>query len=85
MSASRDYIVEGYLTISVYKKIRATSRKAAIKKARDLATPSLCHQCDGAGTDDPCAWELNGFDDPPDDCVTAVDGKPVNEKLGGAQ
>ena len=71
--AEREYVVSGYLTISVVKTIRAKNERQARKKAASLAAPSLCHQCSSAGEEDEGAWELNGFDDPPDDCVRDVE------------
>jgi hypothetical protein len=73
----RDYTVNGYLTISVVKTVQASSREEAIEKAQQLSEPSLCWQCDSAGKDNPDSWELNGFDEPPDDCVLVVDGEDV--------
>lgn len=67
------YHVAGYLTISVFKVVEASSEKEAREKAENLSCPSLCHQCDGAGDDDPDAWTLNGFDDPPEDAVKDVE------------
>lgn len=66
------YVVSGYLTISVVKTVRASSRDEARKIAECLAAPSLCHQCSSAGEHDDGVWELNGFDDPPDDAVQCV-------------
>jgi hypothetical protein len=71
--ADRAYVVSGYLTISVVKTIRAKDKRAARKKAESLAVPSLCYQCSSAGEDEDDTWELNGFDDPPNDCVRNVD------------
>lgn len=67
------YRVSGYLTISVTKVVEAESEEQAKQKALELCCPSLCHQCDGAGDDDPDAWTLNGFDDPPEDAVNHVE------------
>lgn len=69
----KTYLVSGYLTISVFKEIRATSIEEARKKAEVLSTPGLCYHCDKAGEGDDDTWELNGFDDPPDDCVKYVE------------
>jgi len=73
------YIVSGYLTISVSKEIEAKSAKDAKRKAEELACPSLCHQCCQAGDDDHDAWPLNGFDDPPLDCVRNVERLKAGE------
>jgi hypothetical protein len=70
---SNTYYVSGYLTISVFKEIQAKNEKEARKKAEELCAPGLCHQCAGAGSEDPGQWELNDFDDPPDDAVQCVE------------
>lgn len=67
------YLVSGYLTISVSKLIQAKSKAEARRRAGELSAPSLCHQCSCAGKDDEQAWELNGFDDPPEDAVREVE------------
>ena len=64
------YLVSGYLTISVRKVIEAYDEDAARAAAEDLAAPSLCHQCSSAGGDG--EWELNDFDDPPEDCIQDI-------------
>jgi hypothetical protein len=71
--AEREYIVSGYLTIGVSKIIRARSKKHARELAQDLNSPRLCYQCASAGEEDDDCWELNGFDEPPDDCVRDVE------------
>ena len=68
----RTYQVYGYLTISVAKTIQAKSKADAKRKAEFLQAPSLCHQCSDAGVGREDVWELNGFDDPPEDCVKEV-------------
>ena len=68
----KKYLVSGYLTISVFKVIEADSPEDAKAKAEDLACPSLCHQCDGAGENDKSSWTLNGFDGPPEGAVRYV-------------
>jgi hypothetical protein len=68
---TKTYIVSGYLTIGVVKEIEASSESEARTKAGALGVPGLCHQCSGAGGTG--EWELNGFDDPPDDCVQHVE------------
>lgn len=65
--------VSGYLTISVVKTVTARNAAHARKIAQGLAAPSLCWQCESAGESDPEAWELNGFDDPPDDAVRHIE------------
>ena len=67
----KTYLVSGYLTISVTAEIKARSTKEARELAGDLSAPSLCHQCDGAGGEG--CWQLNGFDDPPDDAVQDIE------------
>lgn len=67
-----EFIVHGYLTISVVKNITARNKKEAHQKAEDLSPPGLCHQCSSAGEHDDGTWELNGFDDPPDDTVREI-------------
>ena len=69
--SKRKFRIYGYLTISVTAEIEAPNRSQAKILARDLAPPTLCHQCDGAGGDG--CWTLNGFDDPPDDAVQDVE------------
>jgi hypothetical protein len=71
--AERVYRVYGYLTISVVKDIKATSEDDARKKAEDLSAPSLCWQCSSAGEGQSDVWELNEFDEVPDDCVKDVE------------
>lgn len=71
--AEREYVVSGYLTISVTKTLRARSKAHARKLAEELRAPGLCYQCSSAGEDSSDEWELNGFDDPPDDCVQDVE------------
>lgn len=66
------YRVSGYLTISVTKDIEADSEDGARALAQALQAPSLCHQCSDSGSDDADSWELNGFDDPPEDSVNDV-------------
>lgn len=67
------YLVSGYLTISVFKVVEAESEAAARRYAEEsLSPPSLCHQCSSAG-DGEGTWELNGFDDPPEDVVQSVE------------
>jgi hypothetical protein len=71
------YIVSGYLTISAVVDIEAESPEEALQKAEELTTPSLCHQCASAGGDEG-TWQLNEFDDPPNDAVKHImdeDGK----------
>ena len=68
----KTYTVYGYLTISVAKTIQAASKSAARKQAEDLQSPSLCHQCADAGSGKEGVWELNGFDDPPVDCIKDI-------------
>lgn len=66
------YNISGYLTISAFAVVEADSEEEARAKAEQLATPSLCHQCaDAGGGDD--TWQLNGFDDPPEDAVQYVE------------
>lgn len=77
MTADREFTISGYLTISVVKTVAASSRREALRKARELAVPSLCHRCSHAGDRSSETWELNGFDDPPADCVRYIDGKAV--------
>lgn len=67
------YVVSGYLTISVSKRLQAKSKAEARRLAEDLSAPSLCHQCSCAGQDDEQVWQLNGFDDPPEDAVQEVE------------
>lgn len=69
----RTYLVSGYLTISVTAEIKAHSKKEARECAADLSVPSLCHQCARAGNSDDGCWELNGFDDPPEDAVQDIE------------
>ena len=66
------YIVDGYLTISVTAEINAENNKEARKKAKNLTPPNLCHQCDGGGDNNAGEWTLNGWDEPPDDCIHDV-------------
>lgn len=67
----KTYYVSGYLTISVTAEIQARNKKEAREKAGDLSAPGLCHQCDNAGGEG--CWQLNGFDDPPDDAVQEIE------------
>ena len=71
------FIVSGYLTISVTKEIEARDADDAEERAGYLQAPPLCYQCNRAGRYDADTWELNGFDDPPEDCVQHV------EEVGG--
>jgi hypothetical protein len=66
------YNVSGYLTISVCAVIEAESEEEARTKAESLGAPSLCHQCAGAGGSNG-TWQLNEFDDPPEDAVQDVE------------
>lgn len=68
-----EYSVSGYLTISVVKTIMARDEDDAREKAEALTAPGLCHQCASAGGSDEDEWELNGFDDPPDDVVQNIE------------
>lgn len=68
----KKYIVSGYLTITVTKVIEADDEAAARAFAQHLAPPALCHQCASAGEHDADAWQLDGFDDPPDDVIQHV-------------
>lgn len=65
------YTVSGYLTLSAIVDIEANSPEEALEKASELNTPSLCHQCAGAGGDDG-TWQLNEFDDPPPDAAKFI-------------
>ena len=71
--AERVYRVSGYLTISVVKDVTARSEAEARRKAEDLQAPSLCWQCSSAGEGSDDVWELNGFDDVPEDCIQDVE------------
>lgn len=66
------YRVEGYLTISATAEVEAENEAEAREKAQSLSTPSLCHQCSGAGGGHD-TWQLNGFDDPPEDAVQHIE------------
>jgi len=68
----KTYAVHGYLTISVFKEIKANSKKEARSIAEGLEIPGLCYQCDSAGEYDKDSWMLNGFGDPPDDCIQDI-------------
>ena len=63
----REFTVRAKVTISVTKRVRATSAEEAKDIADALVVPGLCHQCSRAGEDDAEAWELGG-----------LDGEPVN-------
>ena len=76
------YRVSGYLTMSCIADIEANSEEEARAKALGLSCPSLCHQCDDAGGDGE-TWQLNGFDDPPEDAVhdiVLIDDDPPKKK-----
>lgn len=60
--ATREFTVTGEVTISVSKRVRATSAEEAKDIADTLGMPGLCHQCSHAGNDDAEAWELDGLD-----------------------
>ena len=66
------YRVWGYLTMSAYAEVEAGSEREAREKADQLGCPSLCHQCASAGGDGD-TWQLNEFDDPPNDAVQEVE------------
>jgi hypothetical protein len=66
------YRVWGYLTMGAYAEVEAENETEAREKAGQLGTPSLCHQCADAGGGDG-TWQLNEFDDPPDDAVQEVE------------
>lgn len=68
-----EYLVHGYLTISVFATVKAKNEAEAREKAGALDTPSLCHQCEDAGSGADGTWELNGFDDPPKDAVVSIE------------
>jgi len=63
----QEFEVVAYVTISVSKRIKATSREEALKRADGLGLPGLCHQCEGAGADYEDSWEINGLDGTPKD------------------
>lgn len=65
------YRVNGYLTMSCTADIEASSEEEARAKAAELQCPSICNQCSDAGGDGE-TWQLNGFDDPPEDGVQEV-------------
>ena len=64
--------VYGYLTITVYKEIEANSEEEAREKALCLAPPELCYHCSRAGCNDGGEWQLDGWDDPPDDVIQEI-------------
>ncbi len=67
------YRITGYLTISAIAEIEASSPEEALEKAQELSTPGLCHQCAGAGDSSEGTWQLNEFDDPPQDAVQYIE------------
>lgn len=73
------YRVSGYLTISVTADIEAANEDEAKKKASSLGAPGLCHSCENAGGS-AGEWELNGFDDPPEDAVQHVELLTTDEE-----
>ncbi len=75
----REYTVAGYLTIGVSQTVMASSREEALAKAEALSAPNLCHQCSEAGGDEG-TWQLNGFDDPPDDACLYIDDEEVTDE-----
>lgn len=82
MAERKVYRLSGYLTVSCVADIEANSEEEAREKAAQLSCPSLCHQCEDAGGD-PDTWQLNGFDDPPEDAVhdvVLVDDPPRKKK-----
>ena len=63
--AEREYTITAELTISVSKRVRASSEAEAIAKGNNLGMPGLCHECDNAGNDDDETWEIGGLDGEP--------------------
>jgi hypothetical protein len=63
----KKYMVSARVTISLHKKIEATSPKEAMKIARGLGMPGLCYSCSNGGSQDEESWELSG----------ELDGEPV--------
>lgn len=59
------WLVEGYVTVSAYATVEASSAKEAKEKFEDLAAPSLCNSCSdaGEGTEESGEVKLNGCDD----------------------
>ena len=68
-----NYLVFGYLTVTVSARVEAGSEAEARRKALELSSPSLCHQCSCAGSNDPHSWTMEGFDDTPEDAVQEVE------------
>jgi hypothetical protein len=64
---TKEYTVRAELTISVTKRVRATSAEEAKDIADALVLTGLCHACEHAGDDDEDSWELG-----------ALDGEPLN-------
>jgi len=81
MRTSKRYVVNGYLTISVYKVIEAKNKAEARRKAECLAAPSLCNQCSSAGEGADEEWELNEWDDPPEDAIKHIE-KEKGRRIG---
>lgn len=61
----REYTVMGTITISINKRVRASSAEEARDMAGALTVPGLCHACESAGEDDPESWVIGGLDGEP--------------------
>lgn len=61
----REYTVMGTITISINKRVRASSAEEARDMAEALTVPGLCHACESAGEDDPESWVIGGLDGEP--------------------
>lgn len=63
----REYAVKATVTISIGKRVRASSAEEARDMAEALTMPGLCHVCESAGEDDPESWVIGGLDGEPSD------------------
>jgi hypothetical protein len=72
----RNYTVYGIASVSVFTRVRATSKKHAISIAEcRRSVPTLCHQCTGAG-DERVEWALSdGIDGEAHNLVAEIDAE----------
>jgi hypothetical protein len=69
----KNYTVTATARVSLFTRIKATSKKQALAIAQMRGGPGLCHQCSGAGDENEEFALSDGIDGEPDGLVAEED------------